>query len=44
MGTSDSQNDMAAHSDTYLSVMSMLKWGTVASAIVAIVVVLLIAS
>ena len=44
MANGDRQNDLAAHSDTYLSVMSMLKWGTVASAIVAAVVVLLIAS
>jgi hypothetical protein len=35
--------DMKAHVKTYTGVMSLLKWGTVISAILAIIVVLLIA-
>jgi Bacterial aa3 type cytochrome c oxidase subunit IV len=38
------KGDMKAHDQTYGSVMSMLKWGTVATAIVAVIVVLLIAN
>lgn len=44
MTSSDNQGDFRAHRETYESVMSLLKWGTVASAFVAFVVVLLIAS
>jgi Bacterial aa3 type cytochrome c oxidase subunit IV len=44
MTSSDNQNDFRAHKDTYEGVMSLLKWGTVASAFVTFVVVLLIAS
>lgn len=36
-------NDMHAHSETYAGVISMFKWGSVAVAIVGIVVILLIA-
>ncbi len=43
MGTSNNQGDMRAHEQTYAGVMGMLKWGTVASAIVAAIVILLIA-
>jgi hypothetical protein len=39
-----SDNDMNAHQDTYSGVMSMLKWGTVACALVTALVVILIAS
>ena len=39
-----SQNDMKAHESTYAGVMDFLKWGTVATAIVAIIVVLIIAT
>ncbi len=39
-----SDNDMPAHEDTYGRVMFMLKWGTVACAIVAAIVVLIISS
>ena len=37
-----SNNDMKAHEGTYAGVMSMLKWGTIASAILAALVVFLI--
>lgn len=36
--------DMKAHRETYEGVMSLLKWGTVACALVGMVVILLIAS
>jgi hypothetical protein len=36
--------DMKAHLKTYEGVMSLLKWGTVASFLVAIVVILLISN
>ena len=38
-----SNNDMKAHEGTYNSVMNLLKWGTIASAILAAIVVILIA-
>lgn len=41
---SDNSGDFAAHRQTYDGFMTMMKWGTVATAIVALVVVLLIAS
>jgi hypothetical protein len=34
---------MRAHQETYLGVMGLLKWGTVASAIVTAIVIFLIA-
>jgi hypothetical protein len=43
MGISNNHGDMRAHSETYSGVMAMLKWGTVAAAIVTAIVVLLIA-
>jgi hypothetical protein len=43
MGTSNNHGDMRAHSETYSSVMTMLKWGTVAVAIISAFVILLIA-
>ena len=36
--------DMKAHEKTYEGVMNLMKWGTIASAIVALVVILLIAN
>ncbi len=42
MGASD--NDMRAHRETYEGVMGLLKWGTVATAIIGMVVILIIAS
>ncbi len=39
-----SDNDMKAHEQTYDLVMSMLKWGTVASALVGALVIVLIAN
>ena len=44
MTSSDNQGDFRAHRDTYEGVMTFLKWGTAASALVTFVVVLLIAS
>ena len=38
-----SNNDMKAHNQTYEGVMSFLKWGTIASAAIAVLVVILIA-
>ena len=38
-----SNNDMKAHNQTYEGVMVMLKWGTIASALLAILVIILIA-
>ncbi len=43
MGSGNNHGDMRAHQETYSGVMGMLKWGTVASAIVAALVILLIA-
>ncbi len=43
MGTSNNHSDMRAHAETYSSVMSLLKWGTAASAFVAALVIFLIA-
>lgn len=37
-------NDMKAHNQTYEGVMSFLKWGTIASALAAVLVVILIAN
>lgn len=37
-----SDNDMKAHIGTYEGVMSLLKWGTIASASVAALVIILI--
>jgi hypothetical protein len=39
-----SDNDMRAHRETYDGVMSLLKWGTVLSAIVTAIVVFILAS
>ena len=39
-----SDNDIKAHQQTYGSVMTMLKWGTVASALVGALVILLIST
>ncbi len=39
-----SDNDMHAHQETYGSVMNMLKWGTVACALVGAFVVFIIAT
>lgn len=39
-----SDNDMKAHEQTYVSVMSFLKWGTIASALVGALVIFLIAT
>ena len=37
-------DDIKPHQETYASVMGMLKWGTVACAIIGLLVILLIAS
>ncbi len=39
-----SQNDMKAHTETYVGVMGLLKWGTAASLLVGALVVLIIAT
>lgn len=38
------QGDMKAHSETYHGVMNLLKWGTVGSALVGLLVIILIAT
>jgi Bacterial aa3 type cytochrome c oxidase subunit IV len=38
-----SDNDMKAHQQTYIGVMGLLKWGSVASFIIGAIVVLIIA-
>jgi Bacterial aa3 type cytochrome c oxidase subunit IV len=38
-----SNNDMKAHKETYSGVMSFLKWGTIVSALTAVLVIILIA-
>jgi hypothetical protein len=38
-----SNNEMNPHKQTYEGVMVMLKWGTIASALLAILVIILIA-
>ncbi len=38
-----SDNDMRAHQETYAGVMNLLKWGTAAVAVVAVLIVLWIA-
>ena len=38
-----SNNDMKAHNETYDGVMSFLKWGTIVSALAAVLVIVLIA-
>jgi hypothetical protein len=40
----DAQNDLKAHQETYSGFLGLMKYGTIASAIVAAIVVLLIAS
>jgi hypothetical protein len=40
--TMASNNDMKAHEGTYAGVMSMLKWGTIASVLVTALVIILI--
>lgn len=39
----DAQNDMPAHVATYSGFLSLFKWGTILSLIVAAIVILLIA-
>ena len=39
-----SNNDMKAHEGTYAGVMSMLKWGTIASVLVTARVIMLIST
>jgi Bacterial aa3 type cytochrome c oxidase subunit IV len=39
-----SQNDMKAHEATYSGVMDLLKWGTAGTALIAVIVVLIIAT
>jgi hypothetical protein len=39
-----SNNDMKAHEGTYAGVMSMLKWGTIASVLVTALVIILISN
>lgn len=39
----DAQNDMPAHVSTYSGFLTLLKWGTILSAIVTFIVILLIA-
>lgn len=41
---SDNSGGMTAHNQTYSGFLSMLKWGTVATVIVAVTVILLIAN
>jgi hypothetical protein len=44
MAESNAQSDLGAHESTYSSFLALMKWGTVASAIIALIVVILIAS
>ena len=39
-----SNNDMKDHEGTYAGVMSMLKWGTIASVLVTALVIILISN
>lgn len=39
-----SNGDMKAHVETYTGVMNLLKWGSVATAIVTVLVILIIAN
>jgi Bacterial aa3 type cytochrome c oxidase subunit IV len=39
-----SGNDMKAHEQTYGGVMNLLKWGTIASFLIGMLVVMIIAS
>jgi hypothetical protein len=39
-----SNNDMKAHETTFAGVMNMLKWGTIASALLAALVIFLISN
>jgi hypothetical protein len=39
-----SGNDMKAHEQTYSGVMSMLKWGTALTVVIAAIVILVIAT
>lgn len=41
---SENHGDLGAHAQTYSGFINMLKWGTAATAIVAICVILLISS
>lgn len=43
MGSGETQNDMPAHVETYTGFISLFKWGTILSLIVAAFVILLIA-
>jgi len=38
------QNDMKAHNETFSGVMNLLKWGTVATSLIAILVIVLISN
>ena len=40
----DTQEEMQFHAKSYSAFASMMKWGTIASAIVAMIVVIIIAS
>ncbi len=39
-----SQNDMKAHNETFAGVMTLLKWGTIAASLVAILIIVLISN
>ncbi len=39
-----SNNDMKAHEGTYTGVMSLLKWGTIASVLLTALVIILISN
>ena len=38
----DANNDFKAHQGTYTSFIGLMKWGTIVSAIVAVIVILVI--
>jgi len=44
MADSNARKELAAHESTYASFLVVLKWGTIASALIAAIVVVLIAS
>lgn len=44
MADSNARKDLAAHESTYSAFLVLLKWGTIASALIAAIVVVLIAS
>ena len=43
MASGNNQGDLGAHSQTYSSVMTMLKWGSLIVAIITAIVIMIIA-